>query len=75
MDETEKLGRDWVGLAEGSREQAKNMSVCFRDFVCLFVCLLLSRKKCRKGSHFDPLQLLLLVLNSSPKAQDDQLTC
>lgn len=75
MDETEKLGRNWVGLAE-RKMGASQESICLFPGFCLFVCLFLSRKKkCRKGSHFDHLQLLLIVLNSSPKAQDDQLTC
>lgn len=35
MDETEKLGRDWVGLAEGSMGASQ-------EYVCLFLGFCLS---------------------------------
>lgn len=38
MDETEKLGRDWVGLAEGSMGASQEYVCLFPGF-CLSVCL------------------------------------
>lgn len=44
MDETEKLGRNWVGLAE-RKMGASQESICLFPGFCLLVCLFLSRKK------------------------------